>query len=81
MHRDGELPLDGEILRLSDEDSFFDRLHLRLSMAPKHGFLVEAVSGSLFNSTTNTTELHITKRKLAEGEQVATGIFVAGRLR
>ena len=88
VHRDGELTIDSDVLRLSDEDTYFDRLTLRLSKAPKHGNLFEIMQQSLLGTSTTdvgspnaTTVSSMNRKRIAEGEEVPASLISEGRLR
>lgn len=86
VHRDGELMIDNSVLYLSDEDTYFDRLALRVTRAPKHGNLFQMMQHPMFNNTnanyktTATTAPLANRRKISEGEEIPAGLMRAGKL-
>uniref|UniRef100_A0A5K3FVR0 Cadherin domain-containing protein n=1 Tax=Mesocestoides corti TaxID=53468 RepID=A0A5K3FVR0_MESCO len=80
VHRDGEVAIDSEILRLTDEDTLVEKLVLRLTRAPTHGNIFESVQISVFNATTNATTSKMDRRKLGEGEVISASLINLGKL-
>lgn len=91
VHRDGELVLDNDVLDLSDEDTYFDRLTLKLSKAPKYGNLFEMMqlqqeqlalnTTEMENTTTTTISPSVSRRKIVEGEEIPASLIIQGRLK
>ena len=82
VHRDGQFIIDSNVLLLSDEDTHFDRLSLRLSKAPKHGNLFETIHQPLVADVNNSTTIpSLNRRKIAEGEEISASLIMEGRLR
>ncbi|VDO09292.1 unnamed protein product [Rodentolepis nana] len=87
---DGELVLDNGVFDLSDEDTFFDRLRLKLTKAPKYGGLFEMIqlkreplglnTTEMENTTTTTSAPSVTRRKIVEDEEIPASWIVQGRL-
>ncbi|KAL5106923.1 FRAS1-related extracellular matrix protein 1 [Taenia crassiceps] len=86
VHRDGELIIDSSVLYLSDEDTYFDRLAIRLTSAPKHGNLFQVMQQMIINATTTNSSIATTaapptnRRKIAEGEEIPASLMSAGKL-
>ncbi|VUZ41622.1 unnamed protein product, partial [Hymenolepis diminuta] len=90
VHRDGELVLDNDVLDLSDEDTYFDGLTLKLSKAPKYGNLFEMMQLQQEQLASNATEMEnttiatispsVSRRKIVEGEEIPASLIIQGRL-
>lgn len=86
VHRDGELIIDSGVLYLSDEDTYFDRLALRLTGAPKHGNLFQIMQKPIINDTNTSSTIATTaapptnRRKIVDGEEIPAGLMRTGKL-